>query len=76
MSCKMIPGAHIRTDHNLLLARTKFRLKKITKIIFSRKTNVRELTQDNILQQTTERINYSPETILENNNHDTEIEEL
>jgi len=76
VSCKTYPGADIPSDHNLLLARTKLRLKKILKKMPPRGIDIQKLKEDNILQQTKERLNNDFKTLSENSNHETEMEEL
>ncbi|XP_060533769.1 craniofacial development protein 2-like [Cylas formicarius] len=76
VSCKTYPGADIPSDHNLLLARTKLRLKKIVKKRHSRRINVRKLQQENILQRTRDKINNELGNISQTSNHATEIEDL
>ena len=76
VSCKTYPGADIPSDHNLLLARTNLRLKKIVKGKPSKIADMRKLKQDNVLQETKERLNRELKTISENNNHEVEIEDL
>lgn len=75
-SCKTYPGADIPSDHNLLLARTKLRLKKIVRKKTSKNVDTRKLKQDNVFQQTKERLNKEFMNISVNNNHETEIEDL
>ena len=76
VSCKTYPGADIPSDHNLLLARTNLRLKKIVKGKPSKIADMRKLKQDNVLQETKERLNRELETISKNINHKGEIEDL
>lgn len=76
VSCKTYPGADIPSDHNLLLARTKLRLKKIDKRKPSKVADMRKLKQDHIFQQTKERLNKEIKTISEGSNQKTEIEDL
>lgn len=49
LSCQPYPGADIPSDHNLLLARIKLILEKITKEILPRKANVGKPKLNNVV---------------------------
>ncbi|XP_030746820.1 uncharacterized protein LOC115875493 [Sitophilus oryzae] len=75
-SCKTYPGADIPTDHNLLLARIRLRLKKIVKKRPSKRLDVRKLQQEIILQRTKDTINNELRIISEESNPEIEVEQL
>lgn len=75
-SCKTYPGADIPSDHNLLLARTKLRLKKVGKGRPLRGADMQKLKQHTVFQQTKDRINTELKTISEKNASDLELEDL